>query len=146
MAIAFARVSFHTRTKGHSAVAGAAYRAGVKLYDERTGETHNFENRHDVMHSEILLPTGANDSFFNREMLWNLVEAAEVRKNSQVARDIVLALPKELSLEKHIELAKNFAAYHFVKQGLVVDISIHNDTDGNPHAHLYVTNPPVGRR
>jgi Ti-type conjugative transfer relaxase TraA len=139
MAIAFARISYHSRSKGHSAVAGAAYRAGVELKDTRTGEVHNFKNRSDVTYSEILLPEGALDRFKDREVLWNAVEAAETRKNSQIAKDIVLALPRDLDLALQIDLAKNFACTHFVKRGLVADLAIHSHSDGNPHAHIYVS-------
>ncbi len=139
MAIAFAHISYHSRSKGHSAVAGAAYRAGEKLYDERTGEMHNFENRKDILHSEILLPEGADPKFYDRQTLWNEVERAETRKNSQIAKDIVVALPRELNLSQQIELTRNFANYHFVNKGIAVDYSIHHDDDGNPHAHLYTT-------
>lgn len=139
MAISYLGVSFNTRSKGHKAVAGAAYRAGEKLHDERYGETHDFENRHDVEYSSIMLPEGADSRFSNREFLWNQVEFAEHRKDSQVAIDYVLALPRELSLEQQIELARDFARYHFVAKGLVVDLAIHDKGDGNPHAHLYTT-------
>lgn len=139
MAISYLGVSFNTRSKGHKAVAGAAYRSGEKLYDERYGMEHDFENRHDVQYSNILLPEGADTRFSNREFLWNRVESVEQRKDSQVAVDYVLALPRELNLEQQIELARSFAQYHFVDKGLVVDLSIHNKEDGNPHAHLYTT-------
>lgn len=139
MAIAFARISYHSRSQGHSAVAGAAYRAGEKLYDERTGEVHNFENREDVKYSTILLPEGADERFLDRETLWNVVEATEKRKNSQVAKDVILALPRELDLSQQIDVAHHFAQHHFVKHGLAVDLAIHDHGDGNPHAHLYVT-------
>jgi len=139
MAIAFARISYHSRSQGHSAVAGAAYRAGVELKDHRTGETHNFKNRSDVIYSEILLPKGAASHFKDREILWNAVEAAETRKNSQIAKDIVLALPRDLDLALQIDLARNFAKTYFVRQGIVADIAIHSHSDGNPHAHIYVS-------
>ena len=139
MAIAFARISYHSRSQGHSAVAGAAYRAGVELKDNRTGEVHNFKNRSDVIYSEILLPEGAASQFKDRETLWNAVEAAETRKNSQIAKDIVLALPRDLDLALQIDLARNFAHTHFVRHGIVADIAIHSHSDGNPHAHIYVS-------
>lgn len=139
MAIAFARISYHSRSQGHSAVAGAAYRAGVELKDNGTGEVHNFKNRSDVIYSEILLPEGAASKFKDRETLWNAVEAAETRKNSQIAKDIVLALPRDLDLVLQIDLAKNFARTHFVRHGIVADIAIHSHSDGNPHAHIYVS-------
>ncbi len=139
MAIAFARISYHSRSQGHSAVAGAAYRSGVELKDDRTGEIHNFKNRSDVVYSEILLPEGAARNFKNREVLWNAVEAAETRKNSQIAKDIVLALPRDLDLALQIDLARNFANTYFVQHGIVADIAIHSHSDGNPHAHIYVS-------
>ncbi len=139
MAIAFAKVSVHSRSKGLSSVAGAAYRSGTILKDERTGETHDYTNRHDVVYKSIMLPDGADDIFKDRSTLWNAVEAAESRKDAQVAKDVILALPRELDCEKRIDLARQFAYDHFVKHGLAVDVAIHDHNDGNPHAHLYVT-------
>ena len=106
MAIAFAHVSVHTRSKGHSAVAASSYRTSTKLFDARTGITHDFSNRSDVVFSAILLPEGSAPKFENREFLWNQVELAEKRKDAQVCKDIVLALPKELDLIQQIELTK----------------------------------------
>lgn len=139
MAIAFAKVSVHSRSKGLSSVAGAAYRSGTILTDERTGEIHDYTNRHDVVYKSIMLPDGADAIFKDRETLWNAVEAAEKRSDAQVAKDVILALPRELDLEKRIELARQFAYDHFVKHGLAVDVALHDHGDGNPHAHLYVT-------
>lgn len=139
MAIAFAKVSVHSRGKGLSSVAGAAYRSGTTLTDERTGEVHDYTNRHDVVYKSIMLPDGADYIFKDRATLWNAVEAAEKRSDAQVAKDVILALPRELDLEKRIELARQFAFDHFVKHGLAVDVALHDHGDGNPHAHLYVT-------
>ncbi|HAT2009126.1 Ti-type conjugative transfer relaxase TraA [Legionella pneumophila serogroup 1] len=138
MAIAFAQVSIHSRSKGHSAVAAAAYRSGAQLYDDRIGRTYDFSKRDDVAFSEILLPDGATDSFLERDYLWNEVERAENRSNSQLCKDFVLALPRELDLVQQIELAKRFARTHFVEKGLPADISIHDHGDGNPHAHILI--------
>ena len=49
MAIAFAHVSIHTRTKGHSAVAASAYRTASLLVDERTGITYDYRNKKEVV-------------------------------------------------------------------------------------------------
>ncbi|MCH9108505.1 Ti-type conjugative transfer relaxase TraA [Legionella pneumophila serogroup 1] len=138
MAIAFAQVSIHSRSKGHSAVAAAAYRSGAQLYDDRIGRTYDFSKRHDVVFSEILLPDGATDSFLERDYLWNEVERAENRSNSQLCKDFVLAMPRELDLVQQIELAKRFALTHFVEKGLPADIAIHDHGDGNPHAHILI--------
>ncbi|MBX9706068.1 MAG: MobA/MobL family protein, partial [Gammaproteobacteria bacterium] len=138
MAIAFASVTIHSRSQGYSAVAASAYRSGTVLRDERTGETHHYGHRTDVAYSQIMLPEGADDKFLDREYLWNEVERAEKRQDAQLAKDVILALPKELNLDQQITLARQFANYHFVSKGLVADVAIHND-EGNPHAHIYIT-------
>lgn len=69
MAIAFAKASIHSRAKGHSAVAAAAYRAGVLLYDERLGKNYDYRNRSDVQYKELLLPEGTTEKFLDREFL-----------------------------------------------------------------------------
>lgn len=139
MAIAFAQVSIHSRAKGHSAIAASSYRSGAKLYDARTGITHDYSNRHDVIYSDILLPEGSPEAFSDREFLWNQAELAEKRCDAQVCKDIVLALPKELDLVQQIELARRFAQTHFVDKGVPADVAIHDHHDGNPHAHILIT-------
>lgn len=139
MAIAFAQVSIHSRAKGHSAIAASSYRSGAKLYDARTGITHDYSNRHDVIYSDILLPEGSPNAFSDREFLWNQAELAEKRCDAQVCKDIVLALPKELDLVQQIELARRFAQTHFVDKGVPADVAIHDHHDGNPHAHILIT-------
>ncbi|HCJ4247055.1 TPA: Ti-type conjugative transfer relaxase TraA [Legionella pneumophila] len=139
MAIAFAQASIHSRAKGHSAIAASSYRSGAKLYDARTGITHDYSNRHDVIYSDILLPEGSPEAFSEREFLWNKAELAEKRCDAQVCKDIVLALPKELDLVQQIELARRFAQTHFVDKGIPADITIHDHHDGNPHAHILIT-------
>lgn len=138
MAIAFAHVSIHTRAKGHSAIAASSYRSGVKLYDARTGMTHDFSNRHDVVFSTVILPKDALAEFQNREFLWNQAELAEHRRDAQLCKDVVLALPKELDLTQQIKLTTQFVETHFVVHGLPADIAIHNHGDGNPHAHILI--------
>jgi Ti-type conjugative transfer relaxase TraA len=139
MAIAFSKVSLVSRAQGHSAVAAAAYRSGTCLTDERTGVTHDYTSRKDVVFTEMLLPEGVIDNFEDRAFLWNQVESSEKRRDSQLGKDIVVALPKELGLVQQIELAKRFAQHNFVEHGIPADISIHDKGDGNPHAHIYVT-------
>ena len=139
MAIAFAKVSLVSRAQGHSAVAAAAYRSGTCLTDDRTGLTHDYTNRTDVVFTETLLPEGVIEAFEDREFLWNKVESSEKRRDSQLGKDIVVALPKELELVQQIELSRRFAQVNFIENGIPADVSIHDKGDGNPHAHIYVT-------
>ncbi len=138
MAIEFVSCLIYSRSKGHNAVQAAAYRSASKMYDERTGQHFDYRNKDHVVHSEILLPDGADESFGDRETLWNHIEKIEKRSDSQLAKDYILALPKELSLKQNIDLAQRFAHSHFVSKGLVADLNIHNE-EGNPHAHILVT-------
>ena len=138
MAIAFVRVTIHTRAKGHSATAASSYRSGSRLVDARTGLTHDYSARHDVVFSTVLLPPGASLNFADREVLWNQAERVEKRRDAQLCKDVVLALPKELDLNLQIELVQRFAHTHFVDYGLPADIAIHDHGNGNPHAHILI--------
>lgn len=129
----------HTRAKGHSAIAASSYRSGSRLLDSRTGLMHDFSNRHAVAFSTILLPKGCDVAFADREFLWNQAELAEKRRDAQICKDVVLALPKELDLTLQIELVKRFAQTHFVDNSLPADIAIHDHGDGNPHAHILIS-------
>ena len=139
MAIFHLSVKIHSRSAGMSAVAGAAYRAGQALEDERTGEAHDYTRRGAVDHTEILAPDDAPSWVQDRSRLWNEVEAAETRKNSQVAREIVVALPKELEAGAQRHLVRGFVSEQCVSRGMVADVAYHDTGSGNPHAHVLLT-------
>ena len=123
-------------------MAACAYRAGEKIKDETTGLTHDFTQKHDVLKSEILLPEGAPEWMAHRPELWNAVEKTEKRKDSQVAREINIALPKELTHEQNWELAKAFVKNEFVSKGMVADLNFHAGHEGQeeqPHVHVMLT-------
>lgn len=132
-----------SRSQGRSAVACAAYRSGEELHDEKYDKTHDYTQKQDVAHTEILLPENAPSKFSDRETLWNTVESVEKRKDAQLAREFNFALPRELTLEQNISLAQEFVKETFVKQGMIADLCIHNDksSDGqlHPHAHVMLT-------
>ncbi|MDM7928850.1 MAG: Ti-type conjugative transfer relaxase TraA [Blastomonas fulva] len=132
-----------SRAAGSSAVAAAAYRAAERLQDERLGRTHDFTNKAGVVHSEVMLPEGANEAWSDRERLWNDVEAAEVRKDAQLAREIEFALPREMTQQQAIELARDFVKAEFVDRGMIADLNVHwdigADGEAKPHAHVMLT-------
>ena len=137
-----------SRANGSSAVASAAYRAAERLTDERLGRDHDFTNKAGVVHSEIILPEGAPERFADRETLWNAVEAGEVRKDAQLARDVEFAIPREMNEADGIALARDFVAREFVARGMVADLNVHWDkaADGSPkpHAHVMLSMREVG--
>lgn len=136
------------RGSGRSAVAAAAYRAAARLNDERLGRHHDFTNKAGVIHSEMMLPEGASDRLRDRETLWNAVEAAEKRKDAQLAREVEFAIPREMTREQGIALAREFVAHEFVARGMVADLNVHwdigADGEAKPHAHVMLTMREVG--
>lgn len=135
------------RSQNKSAVAAAAYRAGESYYDEREERKWDYKGK-SVSHSEILTPEHAGEWAKDRENLWNTVQNKERQwKNGQLARDIEIALPRELSLEENKKLIRAFAQDNFVDKGMIADINIHEEkaSDGgmNPHAHIMLTMKPI---
>ncbi|MBT2602040.1 MobA/MobL family protein [Bacillus sp. ISL-53] len=127
-----------SRSKGQSAVASAAYRSGERLKDERTDET-KFYKREVQPETMILAPSNSPEWVQDRQQLWNEVEKSETRKNSQVAREINIALPRELSHQEQAELIRGYVQKEFVDQGMIADVAIHRDDKENPHAHVMLT-------
>lgn len=144
--------------KGRSVIESAAYRSASKLQDNRTGKTYDFTRKRGVVHTEILLPENAPARFADRKTLWNEVEFVEKRKDSRLAREIVLGLPRKLLLKTSTELVREFVSKNFIPLGMCADIAIHighnkaehqmegNSADinlHNPHCHILLTDRPV---
>ncbi|MFS8039454.1 Ti-type conjugative transfer relaxase TraA [Xanthobacter sp. AM11] len=143
MAIYHLHVKVIGRKAGSSAVASAAYRSASRLRDDRLERSHDFSNKRGVLHSEVMLPEDAPEQWSDRERLWNDVEAFEVRKDAQLAREVEFALPREMTQAQGIELARDFVQAEFVDQGMIADLNVHWDMaeDGTPkpHAHVMLT-------
>mgnify|MGYP000126020834 CR=1 FL=1 len=138
MAIYHNSVSVIKRSAGKSSVAAAAYRSGQKLTDEQTGIIHDYSRKSGVDYSIILSPVSA-DWITDRQQLWNRVEEVEKRGDSQLARDITLAIPRELNREDKIKLVCEYVQTNFVNMGMVADINFHEMNSDNPHAHIMMT-------
>lgn len=139
MAIYHCSIKIIGRSGGKSAVASAAYRSGGKLYDDRTGHTHDFTKKRGVVFTEVSLPAHAPPEYADRNVLWNAVEKAEKKSNAQLAREIEVALPKELSRECQIEIVRRYVQENFISAGMCADWALHDKGDGNPHAHIMLT-------
>ena len=131
------------RSKGQSAVAAAAYRAGELLEDERTGRIFDFTRKRGVEHTEIRTPANTPDWMCERGPLWNGIQKAEKRKDSQLARSIDIALPHELTLEQNLELVRGFVDAEYVSKGMIADFAIHapgrKGDIRNVHVHILLT-------
>ena len=139
MAIYHCSIKIIGRSDGKSAVASSAYRSGEKLMDDRTGLIHDFTKKRGVVFTEVSLPAHAPPEYADRNVLWNAVEKAEKKSNAQLAREIEVALPKELSKKCQIEIVRRYVQDNFVSVGMCADWALHDKTDGNPHAHIMLT-------
>lgn|GEM_PF-2908351 len=142
MAIFHCQFSIISRSQGKSSVGASAYRAGEKLYNERDGMEHDYIKKTGVVYKEILTPDNAPEWAKDRSKLWNEVEKIEKSKNSQLAREVNIALPTELNRGQQIELLKGYIKDNFTSKGMVADLAIHDKADGNPHAHVMLTVRP----
>src|SRR5882757_167903 len=152
MATYFLRSTHISRGKGALATRAAAYRAGERIKDERTGETFDYSDRRDIAYKEVVLPSeleGSADMAWtqDRAVLWNAMEHAGVRHNSRTAREWLMLVPPELKPEQRVGLVRTFAAELANKYHCAVDLAIHEPRAGadprNHHAHLLMTTREV---
>jgi ATP-dependent exoDNAse (exonuclease V) alpha subunit len=160
MAIYHCSAKIIRRSHGQSSVAAAAYRSGSRLFDERKREWHDYSSKRGVDYCEVMLPDVAQGSrWCDRSLLWNEVEYREGRVDSQLAREFTLALPRELSFQQNLDLARGFIQEEFVTIGMIADLALHNMSipdppamrgkkgrqqnapvrAGNPHAHVMLS-------
>lgn len=148
MAIYHFDASVISRSKGRSATAAAAYRTAEVIKDHRTGEVHDYSRKGGVLHTEIIAPDNAPAWVHDRSALWNAVEDAERRKDAQVAREVRVALPSELTTEQNADLVRAFVQEQFVARGMVADVALHapgrEGDQRNHHAHIMLTTRGIG--
>ena len=151
MAIAHFSVNIVSRGDGRSAVLSAAYRHCAKMEFQREARSVDYSRKQGLLHEEFLLPAdapqwarmliadrsvaGASEAF------WNRVEAFEKRSDAQLAKDLTIALPLELSPAQNIALVRDFIERQILSKGMVADW-VYHDNPGNPHIHLMMTRRP----
>ncbi len=153
MAIMFVRAQMISRGAGRNIISAAAYRHRTRMRDEQTGVSFSFKDSDDELrHEELALPeavpawlrsaiegkTVAEAS----EVLWNAVDAFETRVNAQFARELIMALPEELTLKENIALVREFVRDNLTSRGMIADW-VYHDRDGNPHVHVLTTLRPL---
>ena len=132
-----------TRGTGRTACGAAAYMSCSRIYNEYDGIQHDYTHKGGLVWERIFLPPMVPAAWSNRETLWNAVEAAEKTKDSRLAREIIVALPRELGAEDWKAIMTEYIQGCFVSDGMCADAAIH-DTDGhNPHAHILLTVRPL---
>ena len=143
MAIFHCQIKIISRGKGKTATAAAAYRSGTKIVDDEFGKTHDYTRKGGVAFSEILLCVNAPSKYSDRQTLWNEVQKIEKQKNAQLCREVEVALPIEFSRNEQIEVVREYIKKNFTDKGMIADWSLHDKSDGNPHAHILLTMRPL---
>lgn len=145
MAIYHCSIKVFSRGKGASAVMKAAYRAAEIITSEYDGQIHDYTRKRGMIHKEILLPEYAPKEYANRAVLWNAVEKSEKMKHAQLAREIEVSLPVELTHEQNISLVREYVNRQFVEKGMCADVCVHDMGKGNPHVHIMLTMRPINK-
>ena len=143
MAIYYFNLCHITRRKGLSAVGRAAYMSCSRMRNERTGVLYNYTRKPGLVWQAVFLPDNAPRAWTDRSVLWNAVEARESTTVSHLAREVVVALPIELSAPAWISLLREYIFEQYVALGMCADVSIHNTDGTNPHAHILLTGRPL---
>ncbi|MBY3490053.1 Ti-type conjugative transfer relaxase TraA [Rhizobium laguerreae] len=152
MAVPHFSVSVVARGSGRSAVLSAAYRHCAKMEIEREARTIDYTRKQGLLHEEFVIPADAPEWVRSMiadhsvagasEAFWNKVEGFEKRSDAQLAKDVTIALPLELTAEQNIVLMRDFVERHITAQGMVADW-VYHDAPGNPHVHLMSTLRPL---
>ena len=143
MAIYHLEAKVISRGTGRSACAAAAYMSCSRIYNDYDGIQHDYTRKQGLVWQQVFLPENAPPEWQDREILWNAVEENEKTKDSRLAREMIVALPIELSPAKWQMLLTDYIQNNFVADGMCADVCIH-DTDGhNPHAHIMLTVRPL---
>lgn len=127
------------RSNRQSAVASAAYQSGERLFSKYDQKQKYYSHKSEIVHTEILLPPHALPEYADRNTLWNAAEAVEKQWNSQLARRLIIAIPRELSPEQYVRLIRDYCREQFVSKGMIADFAIHDKGTDNPHAHILLT-------
>lgn len=145
MAIYHMQAKIVSRGKGRSAVAASAYMSCSSVTNEYDGVHHDYTRKKVLVWEQVFLPENAPVEWQDRAILWNAVEDAEKSKDSRLAREFVVALPRELNADQQIALLTEYIQQQFVADGMCADVGIHDpDPPGhNPHAHILLTIRPL---
>lgn len=152
MAVPHFSVSIVARGSGRSAVMSAAYRHCAQMDFEREARRIDYTRKQGLRHEEFVIPADAPDWLCKMsgdrsvagasEAFWNHVETFEKRADAQLAKDMTIALPVELSTAQNIQLMREFVEAFITSKGMVADW-VYHDVPGNPHVHLMTTLRPL---
>lgn len=143
MAIYSFNLSNVSRTNGGNACATLAYISGERIECERLGKSYKYGHEDRIVSVDTFLPEGANEKYYNPEVLINQIENVEKNKNAITARKIIVALPRELTPAQRNVVLDDFVKNEITDRNFACVVAVHNDPeDKNPHAHILIPNRP----
>lgn len=145
MKTVFMRISNVGKSNNKSAIAASAYRSGAKMYDATTDKTYNYSNKKEVVYDAIMLPPNAPQDYQDKQTLWQSVQDNETTSDARYCKDIMIAIPRNLTQEQRVKLVNQFLFDNFVSKGYICQFDIHDKGDGNPHAHVLVCSRPLDK-
>lgn len=145
MKTVFMRVRNIGKSNNKSAIAASAYRAGAKMYDSTRDKMYNYSNKKEVVYDTIMLPPNAPQIYKYKQILWQSVQENETTNDARYCKDIMIAIPRNLTQEQRVQLVNQFLFENFVSKGYICQINIHDKGDGNPHAHILVSARPLDK-
>jgi hypothetical protein len=145
MAIYSCSISNVSRARGSNSCATLSYITGRTIRDDRTGNRYGYGRQERVLEVGTLIPNGAPQEYKNPETLFNAVETAEKQSNARTAKKMIVALPKEISLKKQKKVIEEYIKENITSLGYACTYAIHDDGDGNPHAHILIANRRIGK-
>lgn len=145
LAIYHCSVNIGSRSNGASSVGSCAYREGKKMEDKKLGVVHDYSKKSGVIDSFTLTPIHAPKWAKDSLELWNQVEQIEKRKDAQLFREVVVALPRELTIDKQKELITDYVTRNFVDRGMCATVAVHDTGKENPHAHIMLTTRHISK-
>jgi hypothetical protein len=147
MAIYSCNISNVSRAKGSSSCATLSYISAKSIYEERTGNRYSYGRNERVATVNTILPDNAPEEYKNPEILFNAIENYETAQNARTAKKIMVALPREFTLELQKEVVESFIQQNLTSQGYAATYAIHHDKENhNPHAHILVVNRQIGEK
>lgn len=145
MKTVFMRIRNIGKSNNKSAIAASAYRSGAKMYDESKNKMYNYSNKKEVVYDTIMLPPNAPQKYKDKQTLWQDVQDNETTSDARYCKDIMIAIPRNLTQEQRVALVNQFLFKNFISKGYVCQFNIHDKGDGNPHAHILVSARPLDK-
>jgi len=131
MAIYSCNISNVSRAKGSSSCATLAYISGEEVENELTGQIHKYGNQDRIMETGTIIPPFAPPEYQDPKKLFNAIECYEKASNARTAKKIMVALPREFSLERHKEVVESYIKENITSNGYACTYAIHHDKDNS---------------